>query len=394
MFESLKATLRKETCPFCFERFGLKDAPFRCKNKRCKVQTRDEILFKAWDDGRPTGRVIPPRWGLSSGMACPECREEARKRLCPACHMDLPHTVGKSRNYIFALIGGKDSGKSHYLAVLIHQIQNVLGPDLNMLLEPLNEDTIKRYRENFHDPVYKSHIIIRTTQSGFTDRTVQVPMIYSLTLIGKSVRGKQKIVAAVNLVFFDTAGEDLRDQDLMATVNKYIYCADGIILLLDPLQLPWVRDQFSGHTTLPASTDETSEIVTRTSNLIVAGRHLKANVKIPTPLAVAFSKSDAVATLIDTQMQMNASPRHAGGLDVADQSAVSDEMQSLLARWNGGYLVQQVSTRYEKFSFFGLTALGCNPHVDGKIPRVIPHRVEDPFLWLLYQQGLIKGAKL
>ena len=160
------------------------------------------------------------------------------------------------------------------------------------------------------------------------------------------------------------------------------------------MQLPWVRDQLSGRTALPDSTTETSDIVTRTSNLILTGRHLKADARIPTPLAVAFSKIDAVSTLVDAQMQMNASPRHAGGLDVADQCAINDEMQSLLARWNGGYLVQQVSTRYEKFSFFGLTALGCNPHADGRIPRVIPHRVEDPFLWLLYRQGLIKGAKL
>jgi len=392
MFESLKATLSKETCPFCFERFGLRDAPFRCGNKRC-AQVRDEVLSKAWGDNRPIGNVIPPRRALSRESACPDCGELARKRLCPACHMELPHTVGESRSFVFAVIGAKEAGKSHYLAVLIHQIQNVLGPGLDMLLEPLNEYTIKRYREGFYDPVYNQHKTIDVTRSGIADRTVQIPMIYSLTFMGKGLTGKSKIVAAVTLVFFDTAGEDLKDQDVMATVNKYIYCADGIILLLDPLQLPWVRDQLSGRTALPVSTTETSDIVTRTSNLILAGRHLKADARIQTPLAVAFSKIDAVSTLVDAQMQMNASPRHAGGFDLADQGAVNDEMQALLARWNGTYLVQQVSTRYEKFSFFGLTALGCNPHADGKIPRVIPHRVEDPFLWLLYRQGLIKGSR-
>ena len=110
--------------------------------------------------------------------------------------MELPHTVGESRSYIFAVIGAKEAGKSHYLAVLIHQIQNVLGPGLNMLLEPLNEYTIKRYREGFYDPVYNQHKTIDVTRSGIADRTVQIPMIYSLTFIGKGFTGKPKIVAA------------------------------------------------------------------------------------------------------------------------------------------------------------------------------------------------------
>ncbi len=114
---------------------------------------------------------------------------------------------------------------------------------------------------------------------------------------------------------------------------------------------------------------------------------------IPTPLAIAFSKFDAVEPLVDPQMQLNAASRHQGGYDLADFNAVSSEMQSLLGLWGETTVASQAKLRYRRFGFFGLTALGCNPHGDQKIPRVLPRRVEDPFLWLLHCHGLIPTAR-
>jgi hypothetical protein len=96
---------------------------------------------------------------------------------------------------------------------------------------------------------------------------------------------------------------------------------------------------------------------------------------------------------VDEQFQLNASPRHDGGFDMADFQAINGEMMALLDNWGGQDLVHQVRTRYEKHGFFGLSALGCNPHATNRIPRVLPRRVEDPFLWLLNVNGLIKTVK-
>ena len=43
------------------------------------------------------------------------------------------------------------------------------------------------------------------------------------------------------MVFFDTAGEDLNSEEIMSSVNKYIIQANGIILLIDPLQFDSVK---------------------------------------------------------------------------------------------------------------------------------------------------------
>ncbi len=394
MFGALKASFQKEVCPYCFEPYRLKDTPFRCASPpaRCAPE-RDEVRAKAWEDSAPMGRVLPADGKFHEEIRCTVCSQLSRKRLCPVCHMELPHTTGKFRHLIFALIGAKEAGKSHYLAVLIEQIRKTVGPSTGMLLEPLDDYTIRRYRNDFYDPIYRRGTVIRGTVSGLADRKVQMPLVYTLTFTGKDLLGRRCIKGLVTLVFFDTAGEDLDDQDTMSTVNKYIYRSDGIILLLDPLQLERVRDRLDGSVPLPSRNTETADIITRTTRLIQQGRSLQADAMIPTPIAVAFSKFDAVEPLIDPQMQLNAESNHQGGYDLADFNAINAEMQALLAEWDGSVVQQQVERRYQRFGFFGLTSLGCNPHGDQKVPRVLPRRVEDPFLWLLHCHGLIQAAR-
>lgn len=384
----------KELCPYCFNYFALKETPFRCTSPMtiCPPEP-DEVLTRVWKENVPVGKALEPGGAFVRSVRCPSCKHQTTKRLCPHCHMELPHTTGDLRNYIFALIGAKDSGKSHYLAVLITQIRKHLGPDLDLLLEPINDYTIRRFREQFYNPVYQQGRVIDSTKSALVDRGVQKPLVYSLTFSGKGLFGKTRIKQGVVLVFFDTAGEDLVSEDVMSVVNKYIYRSDGIILLIDPLQLNRVRDRLGPTSGLPDQWEETTDVLNRTTRLIERGKGLKPTDVIDIPLAVAFSKFDAVQPLIDAQFQLNAASDHRRGFDAQDFDAVNDEMVALLEQWDSSELVHFAQTRYRTCGFFGLTALGCNPHGTGQIPRVLPRRVEDPFLWLLARNGLIPTAK-
>src|ERR1700730_16450121 len=239
MIAAVKARFTKQVCPYCFEPYRLRQTPFRCSSPaaRCAPES-DGARAKAWEDSAPMGRVLPATGRFQPHSRCPSCGQVRRKRLCPLCHMELPHTTGKFRNLIFAVIGAKEAGKSHYLAVLIEQIRKHVGPQLDMLLAPLDDHPIKRYRQDFYEPVFQRGTVIRGTVSALIDRRVQMPLVYSLTFSGKDLLGRRSIRGLVTLVFFDTAGEDLNSADVISTVNKYIYRSDGIIVLLDPLQLP------------------------------------------------------------------------------------------------------------------------------------------------------------
>ena len=381
-----------ETCPYCFERFRLSNAPFRCASPAsiCAPEVDTVMAAGEWRDSRPVGRVLPPAKGLARRVRCSECKHLSDRRLCPTCHMDLPPTTGESKNLIFAVIGAKEAGKSHFIAVLIHQLREHFGPNLDFDLQPLNEHTRNRYREEFYAPIYRRKETIKVTRSALDDTSVRFPLIYGLTFSGQSrFGGGRRIRRAVTLVFFDTAGEDLKNIDTMKAVNRYIYRSHGIILLLDPLQLGYVRDQLQATTPLPDENTDTNDIINRVSDLIRAGRDLGQKKMIGTPLALAFSKLDAVQPLIDDHFQINAEPDHDTGFDYDDFEAVSGEMEALVKEWQGRGLLNQVHSRFQHTGFFGLSALGCNPHGSDRVPRVVPQRIGDPFLWLLHRHGFL-----
>lgn len=378
----------QQICPFCFDPFRLRNTPFRCINppSRCSHE-KDSIREERWGDRLPLGKVIEPRGLAPSGLECEDCGRKSWQRLCPSCHMELPRTLGKFPNMIFAIIGARQAGKSHYIAVLVEQLRQQVGPQLGVLLESLGDETITRYKEDFFDKVYKRGEVIEGTRSSLT--SASRPLVFTLTFEGKNFLGRSGIKSVISLVFFDTAGEDLDDEKVMDTVNKYIYRSDGIILLLDPLQLDPVRDQLGDSVDLPEVSTETRDILTRTTRLIERGRGLSPSKKIETPLALAFSKLDALGPILDPQLQLHADADLRDGYDQADFEAVNAEMEALLESWGQRSLVHQARTRYAHLGFFGLSALGCNPGPDKRIPSVLPQRVEDPFLWLLHHHGLL-----
>lgn len=378
----------QQICPFCFDPFRLRNTPFRCINppSRCSHE-KDPVREERWGDRLPLGKVIPPRGLSPSGLECEDCGRKSWQRLCPSCHMELPRTLGQFPNMIFAIIGARQAGKSHYIAVLVNQLEQQVGRQVGLLLEPLGDETMKRYREEFYRPVYDGNTVIEGTRSSMT--ISNRPLVFTLTFTGKNLLGRSCIKSVISLVFFDTAGEDLDDEKVMDTVNKYIYRSDGIILLLDPLQLDRVRDQLGDSVDLPEVSTESRDILTRTTRLIERGRELSPLKKIETPLALAFSKLDALGPILDPQLQLHAEADLRNGYDQADFEAVSAEMEGLLESWGQQALVHQARTRYAHPAFFGLSALGCNPGPDKRIPSVLPQRVEDPFLWLLHHHGLL-----
>ncbi len=372
---------KKELCPYCFDYFQLSAAPYRCTSHGtlCRPEV-DTIYRDHWGDARPLGRVLPPPESV-----CKQCKKTSNRRVCPICHSDLPRFMGEMENYIIAVIGGKETGKSHFIAVLIDQLKRRIGPSMGFLIEEHDDETITRYRQHFYDPVFVKRETIRMTASGLGNRDVRRPLVYSLTVRKRNFLGRE-VLKCATLVFFDTAGEDLNAEDVMSAVNKYIYRSQGIILLLDPLQLKEVRKQLNTMS-LPSETNETEHVINRTSKLIRKGLSFKS--KIPIPIAVTFTKLDALNPLLDPQCQIQTQGRHDRGYDYADFQAINGEVISMLKGWKQDHIINQIESNYEKHGFFGLSSLGCNPHGTNRIERVQPHRVEDPFLWLLHLNGLV-----
>jgi hypothetical protein len=380
---------KKMLCPFCFEYFYLKDTPFRCSSlKNCK-QEIDPILKAKWGDSSILGKVIPPIGYFVRKIKC-ECGQEAINRLCPHCHCQIPDSMLKYKNYIIAIIGAKEAGKSHYLAVLIDQLKKLdtYNSNFNIFIESISNKTINRYNNSFYRPIFKNKHTIPPTMPALADYNVTIPLVYSLHIEHK-ILNLFPVIDILILVFFDTAGEDLNDSDTMSIVNKYIYRSKGIILLIDPLQLATVRAKLDRSVYLPAENTETSDILTRTTRLIQKGLELDLK-RIKIPIALSLTKFDAVKTLIARDSIFYNTPDHTNGFNYYDFIAQNAEIAALLEDWGERYLVSQIKNSYKKYGFFALSALGYNPDSTLAIPYVNSHRVLEPLLWLLANNNLIK----
>jgi hypothetical protein len=389
---------KKFICPFCFSEHAWSKIQFRCQNPKCKLVSDNEFASFRNEAPKPMNKVFSPSAGNTSMLEhcqCPDCKQDSSNRLCPSCHNELPYTKGKYPDFMFALIGAKEAGKSHYISVLINSIKNDIGNNFNASLQSLDDNTSRKYRHEFYNPVFQRHETIPETKSAKADYNNKMPLIYSLSFLKKGFfgLGKEKPFKISTVTFFDTAGEDLNAMETMRTENKYIYNSQGIILLVDPLQIPQVRDQLkSKGIKLPRANAETEDIVERVANLIRTASGLTNKKKlIKIPIALVFSKIDALDEILKDNPELFSSGNHKGFYNLTDANNIRLLIESCMNEWGGTALINSVKHNFKTYSFFGISALGSNPHGSNTIPKLRPTRVEDPFLWLLYKYDIVKG---
>jgi GTPase SAR1 family protein len=340
------------------------------------------------------GRVFSGHgsWGRAPNVAVCTCGMKTSKLICPHCHNDLPSQFGSTKVRTIALIGAKEVGKSHYIAVLINELTNRIGMSFNASLNALDEQTIRRYNQDFRSYVYVKREVIPATDSARASINVRYPLAYRFSIKRRGLLSNGLNVST--LVFFDTAGEDLKHLDLMATETKYLANSDGIIFLLDPLQISAVRQRLDSTVPLPSVNTEPQDIIGRAATLIRQMRELGPAQKIKTPVALAFSKIDAVRGLFEPGSPLHEASCHDGVFDINDSNRVNDNMRAYLSQWVGSGFDLFLQHNFENYSYFGLSAIGSQPDIQGRLPfGVTPFRVEDPLLWILYRLGVVAGRR-
>ena len=394
-------------CPYCFSEHDLSEVQFRCTNKRCKdvpdiEMTRYEHGYEANPlSGKPV--FTPPNPGHGSVPAsavCPECHTTTYKRVCPSCHNELPESSLTGRDMIISIVGSRATGKSHFVGVIIKELRDRIAVSFGGALEGF-ADSYQRWEKYFEDALYHQKRKLGMTKSSLIDvnNGAYKPLIFKLKLRRKGLFREYN--DCFTFVFFDTAGEDLNDEDTMSTVNKYICKSAGIIFLLDPMQIPAVRNQLDPSIISGASGEgmtgaaKADNIMTRVSNMIRRDKQLPENAKINIPVAAVFSKFDAIESIVPADCHIhNPSPHCSNGyFDLSDCHNVNGEVKALLREWGATAFTSQLEVNYSNYSYFAGSSLGLNnnPQGNGAIEMPRPHRIEDPLLWILKEKGVIKG---
>jgi hypothetical protein len=195
---------------------------------------------------------------------------------------------------------------------------------------------------------------------------------------------------------FDAAGEDYGDESRMRKRAAFINVSDGIIFLIDPFHFQCVTDQLgiSGSDLDNTKQQSPVNLLERTIETLREAKNRKHG-KINTPIAVAISKSDALFPKIISETDaINHGSTHLskGSFQLDDVNSVSGEVESLLKQWGLNDLTARVERNFKNYRYFAVSAF-IDADFDGKIDDISTKRGEDPFLSLLWQNGILKGAK-
>jgi hypothetical protein len=379
---------RTVLCPYCFEPWSTKVAAFRCTSSdeaRCPRQP-DEPQARLRGGAPPLApRVIERRGRLgravTTAVRC-DCGAPTRP-VCPNCHTDLPQRFTEASSRSMGLIGTRNSGKSNFIAVALHELEYRVGPRFDGTLMLLDDFSRRRMDRELTPRLYEEGRVLDQTMSARSNAGVRDPMVARLSL------GRGGAAVHSNLVFFDSAGEDLESLDVLEREARYITQSHGLVLLVDPLQIPAVRDELEGSVELPDAAVDPYAMLGRISGLIREAREVPPGRQIELPLAIAVSKFDAVRSLLPEGHPVFALPAHNGRFDAKIGRSISAAVRSDLVAWLGERLDIYVGQEFARSSYFGVSALGASP-VDSRLANgVAPHRVEDPILWMLDSWGAL-----
>ena len=335
------------------------------------------------------GTVLqPPTTGMLSRILVKpldgnRLTRELAARQCPHCKNNLPRNLETVENYTIAIIGDSTSGKSHYLASCINQLRQdyalrVIG--CNAIIG--QGDTDQRYYNDYYVPVYMDRQKLDLTVRAGAAVPYR-PLIYELVFPDRT---------GVNLLFYDSSGEDLVDLAAMAQYSQFVFNASAIIFLADPMQMPAIVATLPGYLKkdLVQRPFKTSDVFNRVMATFRQSRKMSAGKRLKIPVAITVSKSDL--------LKFSATKRrlplflyenyYTNKLDVAKLGQIDGEVRGLLQALGDRVLLTS-SQLFEDVAFFAVSATGWAPDDKGKFPPLEPTRCLDPLLWVLWRLGVV-----
>lgn len=361
---------RTVVCPHCHEKIH----PGECR----VVST---VAYKNLPPGTPIHEATTGFFSRAfvTPLSGPEYTRYGAVRVCPRCDRTLPSNIERVKSYTIAIVGDSTSGKSHYIASCIHQLQQNQGYKLigyNAIVGLGNTDLT--YNNEYYALVYQNKKKVQPTQAGIQPE----PLIYELVFPGKSV----------NLLFYDASGEDMVNAGQMVQYGHYILNASAIIFLADPMAMPGVVPFVPDHIKQlqPPRTLGAAQALNRIIYTFKQGRGLNQGDMVDIPIAITISKSD----LLDFVEQTSNLPlflkdaTDSNRLDTGQFGVISQQVQDRLFRYGDSVLIR-ASKMFTRSSFFAVSATGKSSDSNDEFQVIEPRRCLDPLLWVLWQLGII-----
>lgn len=364
----------KLLCPYCIQWFYLGDCEIVSKINPDKI-----LLHVPDDDQRHNARLNP------ASLTDPKYAQELASRRCPNCKNLLPSSIESADNVSIAIVGDIGSGKSSFIALLVHLLQEgAISAILRFI--PINQNIDNKYQNVYFKPLFLHKQALKRTPVG--TKPIRYPLMYELFLQDSSVDAGKHI----NLIIYDSSGEDYLSQERIIEFNKFILYADAIIYLADPLSMPGILRQ------LPSSLQPIEPSSRKASYVLNIIMQIFERNNDPTlgldlfskPIAITISKSDLLKFLMDSSSSTTLFPysQRSYSVDMEDFKMVNREVMKIIGEF-GDHILLNTSKFFQNISFFAVSATGWPTDPQNNFPSIEPIRCLDPLLWIFHELKII-----
>ena len=389
-------------CPYCYTSINQSKLAYQCLGRglpggpRC-VKREDERrrqLTNVRTAAYPT--FSSPTSGRARTAACPHCGGRTGVRACPTCHTPLSAIFAESRSPLVGMVGGKGAGKTVYLSVLHHQLRTTVRRRFHADIRLSGDQqggagSPRQWLADYEEQLFTHGRLFEQTAGALAG--LRAPVVIEWRQPKRRL-GRQTFDTTV-LSFYDAAGEDLASQDRVHT-QAYLGVANGLILLLDPWQLPGATDHIDVPTPVVQGSEPPLEVLNRITELLRVSHHVKASKRVQVPLAVVFAKMDAFFPVLGGNHPLLAKP---AALPCYAETAGRDtheHVRAILHQYGADDIDTHLAHNYASFRYFAVSALGAAPDYAARevdAGGVQPFRVEEPLLWLLSGFGVINRSR-
>lgn len=393
-------------CPYCYNTINQARLAYVCLGKG--VPGGKTRCSKAEDSRRleVTGVraqsypcfTVEPRGPLGTPRLapCPNCQGVTGVRACPQCHSPLSVNFAESRSPMVGMVGGKGAGKTVYTAVLHHELRTSVRrrfqADIRLTGDQQGGSTSPgQWLQLNEEQLFTDGKLFETTASARGGMRAPVVIEWRQP---RSRLGRRTFDTTV-LSFYDAAGEDMTSQESVHT-QTYLGVADGLILLLDPWQLPGARERIDVPDQVVKEAAPPLEVLGSITDMLRTTHQVRARRKVTVPLAVVFAKIDAFFPVLGGNHPLLTRPPAAPGYDEASGLATHEHVRAMLHEYSADDVDVHLDLNYSTYRYFAVSALGAPPDYVTKVVHaggVQPFRVEEPLLWLLHRFGVIDRSR-
>lgn len=380
------------TCPLCWLKFDVGDALSIAVHESLRgdpVLGPDEMLRFLPTVFNNDGIPLDP-----AGMPAPDI-------ACPHCRKKLPPNYLELDQKIFSIVGAPSSGKSYYLSVLIHELQDSLYRNFGIIfkdLDPSGNMLLTQMKNRLFSASKPEDAILAKTalEGAMYERyprfgkmvALPKPMTYSLSHDG---------CEDTSVIFYDNAGEHFEPGlDIEESPGAmHVASSAAIFFLFDPASNRNFKRALTGYPdpqlTIGGRLDQQDTILSEMEVRIKRMLGLESSKRVDTPMAFIIGKCDIWQHLLESPLEPVVID---GKLDLKAVDRNSEKLRKFLSGLDSAVVAasQGISNNVK---FFAVSALGHSPvmiesgECAGKIApipqKLNPINVDIPTIWALSQ---------